>query len=363
LTNKTTSTYADKFIDSGYQSSYYSDKNTLVVHDKTGKRDQKVYKFVRSEYASVGLAGTSVFAGNNFSAVYASVQNSAGYGTFCLYFDPTSTSKTTSARSWIDISTRTIYNSSAGSTGNISDPNDISYEGVLTPFTYLPEGSGIAKTAYVDGYLVNIGDAILLKDQADSTKNGVYSAVQNYTWTIERAPDLNTTNELYELGRVSYDGRTFELNLPEDNSTYNLGSSALNTPLFWKQLGAEYTIDVVGVSTANYSGFTSISDTINGIGVSDGDKVLFLGQTSEAERYIARLKQTSQPNLLRVATGSGTSQFSIASVFVKDANTNKFYESYFNPSSTKVGVLSVEFFDQNYLSNYAACAFASAISF
>ena len=359
LTNKTTSTYADKFIDSGYQSSYYSDKNTLVVHDKTGKRDQKVYKFVRSEYASVGLAGTSVFAGNNFSAVYASVQNSAGYGTFCLYFDPTSTSKTVSARSWIDISTRTIYNSSAGSTGNISDPNDISYQGVITPFTYLPEGSGIAQTAYVDGYLVNIGDAILLKDQADSTKNGVYSAVQNYTWTIERAPDLNATNELYELGRVSYDGRTFELNLPEDNSAYNLGSSALNTPLFWKQLGAEYIIDVVGVSTANYSGFTSISDTINGIGVSDGDKVLFLGQTSEAERYVARIKQTSQPNLLRVATGSGTSQFSIASLFVKDANTNKFYETYFNPSSTTVGVHSVEFFEQNYLNNYTACAFAS----
>ena len=359
LTNKATSTYADKLIDNGYQSSYYSDKNSLVVHDKTGKRDQKIYKFVRSEYASVGLAGTSVFAGNNFSAVYASVQNSAGYGTYCLYFDPTSTSKSTSARSWIDISTRTIYNSSAGSTGNISDPNDISYQGVLTPFTYLPEGAGTAKTAYIDGYFVNIGDVILLKDQSDSTKNGVYSAVQNYTWTIERAPDLNATNELYELGRVSYNGRTFELNLPEDNSAYNLGSSALNTPLFWKQLGAEYTIDVVGVSTANYSGFTSISDTINGIGVSDGDKVLFLGQTSEAERYVARIKQTSQPNLVRVATGSGTSQFVIASLYVKDANTNKYYETYFNPSSTTVGVNNVEFFEQNYLSNYTACSFAS----
>jgi hypothetical protein len=138
-----------------------------------------------------------------------------------------------------------------------------------------------------------------------------------------------------------------------------LGSSALNTPLFWKQIGAEYTIDVVGVSTSNYSGFTSISDTINGIGVSDGDKVLFLGQTSEAERYVARVKQISQPNLIRVGTGSSTTQFSIASLYVKDANTNSFYETYFNPSSTTVGSHNVEFFKQNYLSNYTACSFAS----
>jgi hypothetical protein len=359
LTNKPTTSYSDKFIDSGYQSSYYSDKNSLVVHDKTGKRDQKIYKFVRSEYATVGLAGTSVFAGNNFSAVYASVQNSAGYGTFCLYFDPASVTKSTSSRSWIDISTRTIYNASAGSTGNISDPGDISYEGVLTPFTFIPESSGIANTAIIDGYTVQFGDQILLKNQSDTTKNGIYTAVQNYTWTIERAPDLNATNELYELGRVLYDGRTFELNLPEDSSAYNLGSSAINTPLFWKQLGAEYTIDVVGVSTSNYSGFTSISDTINGIGVSDGDKVLFLGQTSEAERYVARVKQISQPNLIRVGTGSSTTQFSIASLYVKDANTNSFYETYFNPSSTTVGSHNVEFFKQNYLSNYTACSFAS----
>jgi hypothetical protein len=359
LTNKPTTSYADKIIDSGYQSSYYSDKNSLVVHDKTGRRDQKIYKFVRSEYATVGLAGTSVFTGNNFSAVYASVQNSAGYGTFCLYFDPASSSKSTSSRSWIDISTRTIYNTSVGSTGNISDPNNISYQGVLTPFTFVPEGSGIANTAIIDSYTVQFGDQILLKNQSDTTKNGIYTAVENYTWTIERAPDLNATNELYELGRVSYDNRIFELNIPEDSSAYNLGSSALNTPLFWKQLGSEYTIDVVGVSTANYSGFTSIPDIINGIGVTDGDKVLFLGQTSEAERYVARVKQVSQPNLIRVGTGSSTTQFSIASLYVKDANTNKFYESYFNPSTATVGTHNVEFFQQNYLTNYTLCSFAS----
>jgi len=176
---------------------------------------------------------------------------------------------------------------------------------------------------------------------------------------VDAAPDLNATNELYELGRVSYDNRIFELNIPEDSSAYNLGSSAFNTPLFWKQLGSEFTIDVVGVSTANYSGFTSIPDIINGIGVTDGDKVLFLGQTSEAERYVARVKQVSQPNLIRVGTGSSTTQFSIASLFAKDANTNKFYETYFNPSNATVGTHNVEFFQQNYLTNYTLCSFAS----
>jgi len=61
--------------------------------------------------------------------------------------------------------------------------------------------------------------------------------------------DLNANSEVYALGRVSYNDRTFELVPPAIGGTfYNLGSSAMNAHLYWKQLQAEYVMDVVGIS-------------------------------------------------------------------------------------------------------------------
>jgi len=56
--------------------------------------------------------------------------------------------------------------------------------------------------------------------------------------------------------------------------------------------------------TANYT-LTSLPDSINGIGVSDGDKIFLYAQSSEAERYVARYKTTNIPTLTRVNSGSG----------------------------------------------------------
>ena len=208
LTNKTTSSYSDKIIDLAYQSKYYNDKGVLVTHDKTGKKDQKIFKFKRSEYSRVGLGYTYNFAGAAFTSIYVSVQNSAGVGTYCLYYDPASTNVLTSNRSWIDISTRAVYNCAVGTTFSASSFNDLS-QSVFYPLGAPAGYTGTAITAYIDGYKINENELVVVKTQNDSFENGIYSVVQNTNWILDRAEDLNTNNEVYSLGQVSYNDRTF----------------------------------------------------------------------------------------------------------------------------------------------------------
>ena len=302
LKNKTNASYSDTTIDSSFVGSYYDDINRLVSHNKAGKRDQKLYTFKRSEIQEVTLSYSSAF-GSSLYPTTVKLSNSAGFGTFCLYFNPASTNINTSERSWIDVSTRTTFAASAGNTGNIPDFNDISYIPVIGPMS---APSGTAKTASIDGYSIQSGNIILIKSQADSTKNGIYRTVVNNTYTLARASDLNATNELYALGRVSYSNRTYDLNLPEDSSAYNLGASALNTPLFWKSIGSEYTINVAGVAHTNFSDLTRLPDNINGIATTQGDKILFISQSTSSQNIVARINKFTEPNLIRVGNGSST---------------------------------------------------------
>ena len=284
------------------------------------------------------------------------LSNSAGFGTYCLYFDPANTNLTTSARSWIDVSTRITFAAAVGNTGNIPDFNDITYIPVVGPMG-APTGTG--STASLDGYTIQAGDKILIKSQSDSTKNGIYTAILNNKFVLSRASDLDATSELYELGRVVYNNRTYELNLPEDSSAYNLGASALNTPLIWKSVGAEYVIDVVGVGHTNFSNLNALPDNINGVATLQNDKILFIAQTTSSENIVARINKTVQPNLVRVSSGSATTQFQITSLYVNDANRNINYELYYNPSNTSVGTDAIQWFQQGLISNYTNCAFAS----
>jgi hypothetical protein len=355
LKNKTTSDYSDTTIDSSFTSSYYDDINRLVTHNKSGKRDQKLYTFKRAEIQEVTLNYSSAF-GSSLYPTTVRLSNSAGFGTYSLYFDPASTNITTSARSWIDVSTRSTFAAAVGNTGNIPDFNDITYIPVIGPMG-APTGSG--STAMLDGYTIQAGDKILIKSQIDSTKNGVYTAVLNNKYVLSRANDLDATSELFELGRVVYNNRTYELNLPEDSSVYNLGASALNTPLFWKSVGAEYTIDVVGVGHTNFANLNSLPDTINGVDTAQNDKILFISQSTSSENIVARINKTIQPNLIRIDSGSATTQFQISSLYVNDANRNINYELYFNPSNTSIGSDAIQWFQQGLISNFTNCAFAS----
>jgi hypothetical protein len=355
LKNKTTIDYSDVTIDTTFTSTYYDDINRLVTHNKAGKRDQKLYTFKRAEVQEVTLNYSSAF-GSSLYPTTVRLSNSAGFGTYCLYFDPTSTNITTSARSWIDVSTRTTFVAAVGNTGNIPSFNDISYTGVLTPMS---APTGTANTAMFDGYTVQSGDKILVKFQADSTKNGIYTATPFNNYVLGRTADLDATNELYELGRVIYSNRTYELNLPEDSSAYNLGASAMNTPLYWKSLGSEYTINVVGVAHTNFANLNALPDNINGIATTQGDKILFIAQSTSSQNIVARINKTVEPNLVRVGNGSSTTQFQIASLYVNDSNRSLNYELYYNPSNTSVGSDSIQWFQQGLIPDYTNCSFAS----
>ena len=355
LKNKTTTDYSDATIDTAFTSTYYDDINRLVTHNKAGKRDQKLYTFKRAEVQEITLNYSSAF-GSSLYPTTVRLSNSAGFGTYCLYFDPLSTNISTSARSWIDVSTRTAFVAAVGNTGNIPSFNDISYSGVLAPMS---APTGTANTAMFDGYTVQSGDKILVKFQADSTKNGIYTAIPYNNYVLGRTADLDATNELYELGRVVYGNRTYELNLPEDSSSYNLGASAMNTPLYWKSLGAEYTINVAGVAHTNFSNLNALPDNINGIATTQGDKILFISQSTSSQNIVARINKTVEPNLVRVGSGSSTTQFQIASLYVNDANRNINYELYYNPSYTSVGSDSIQWFQQGLIADYTSCSFAS----
>ena len=355
LKNKTNANYSDTSIDSSFISSYYDDNGRLISHNKAGKRDQKLYTFKRSEVQEVTLNYSSSFGSSLFPTTVR-LSNSAGFGSFCLYFNPASTNITTSERSWIDVSTRTTFSAAVGNTGNIPNFNDITYIPVIGPMS---APSGTAKTASLDGYTIQAGDRILIKSQADSTKNGIYTAVVNNTYTLTRATGLATTSDLYALGRVVYNNRTYELNLPEDSSAYFLGASALHTPLFWKSVGSEYTINVAGVAHTNFANLSAIPDNINGIATTQGDKIIFISQSTSAENIVARINKFTEPNLIRVGNGSSTTQFQISSLYVNDSNRNINYELYFNPSNTSVGSDSVQWFQQGLVSNFTSCSFAS----
>ena len=355
LKNKTNASYSDTTIDSSFNGSYYDDNNRLVSHNKAGKRDQKLYTFKRSEIQEVTLSYSSAF-GSSLYPTTVRLSNSAGFGTFSLYFNPASTNISTSERSWIDVSTRTTFAASAGNTGDIPNFNDISYIPVIGPMS---APSGTAKTASIDGYTIQAGNKILIKSQADSTKNGIYTAVVNNTYTLVRASGLATTSDLYALGRVNYNNRIYDLNLPEDSSAYNLGASALNTPLFWKSIGSEYTINVAGLAHTNFSNLSALPDNINGIATTQNDKILFIAQSTSSENIVARINKFTEPNLIRVGNGSSTTQFQIASLYVNDANRNLNYELYYNPSNTSVGSDSIQWFQQGLISNFTNCAFAS----
>jgi hypothetical protein len=355
LKNKTTIDYSDATIDTAFTNTYYDDINRLVTHNKAGKRDQKLYTFKRAEVQEVTLNYSSAF-GSSLYPTTVRISNSAGFGTYCLYFDPTSTNITTSTRSWIDVSTRTTFIAAVGNTGNIPSFNDISYTGVLSPMS---APTGTANTAMFDGYTVQSGDKILVKFQADSTKNGIYTATPINNYVLGRTADLDATNELYELGRVVFNNRTYEVNLPEDSSAYNLGASAMNTPLYWKSLGAEYTINVVGVAHTNFANLNALPDNINGIATTQGDKVLFIAQSTSSQNIVARINKTVEPNFVRVGSGSSTTQFQIASLYVNDENRSLNYELYYNPSNTSVGSDSIQWFQQGLIPDYTSCSFAS----
>jgi len=320
------------------RSSYYNNKNVSTTKTIAGKSDTKIYTFASTGYSSVSLTYHSSFT-NPLSAIKAS----AGINTYFLYFDPNATDRSSDSRSWLNIADSTVFSCDISTSSNISD------------FTNLGSNK-------INGYTISNGNLVLVKDQTDKKQNGIYSVVSNTIYKLTRAEDFNSSSHIRSLGRVSYGNQAYELLLP--SGSYTLGS----TDLIWNLVGSGYTIDVMAVTNTNYSSGTAATnfpDTVDSFALSNNDKVLLLGQSSNAEKYVGRLSKNLQPQLSRVTEGGSgnSSYFSITNCFVTDTNRNKIYELYFNPAETTLGTHDISWFERNYLSNYVAASTASTTNY
>ena len=182
------------------------------------------------------------------------IKASAGITTYFLYFDPDSTSRTTSERSWIDIQAVSKYNAAVSTNVNISDLTNLG-------------------TNKINSQTVVSGNIILVKDQTDKNQNGIYSVTTNNIYQLIRTQDFNSSSHLRALGRVSYGNQSYELILP--NSSYTLGS----TPIVWNLVGTAFTFDAAVATLSNYSAGTALTnfpDTVDSYTLVNNDKILML---------------------------------------------------------------------------------------
>ena len=321
-----------------FQSSYYNDLDVLVKHNKSGKRDQKIYTFNSLGYTPVSLSYNS-----NFTNPLSPLIVFAGISTYFLHYDPNATNRTSDARSWFDLESVDKYTYTVASTSNISNLSDFG-------------GS-------ISGKNITSNDVILLKNQTNKKQNGIYSVTSNNLYKLSRSSDLNTSGSLRSLGRIELGNRTFEMILP--TGSYSIGDTSGNTPIAWNLVGFGQTIDVGVATTGNYSGLaltTSMPDSIDGITLNNNDLVLLLNQTDATQRYVGRFTKSLNSTLTRVDVGGSgnTAQFSITNCYVLDSNRNKEYELYFNPNYTGVGTSGIDWFERNYISNYGSVSLKSS---
>ena len=330
------------------QQSLYYKGSTPVYRTKYGKNDQYVLQFKGANKKGITLSYDNV----SFPSTLAPKRVRVGSGsTYFLNYDPDLTSRSTANRYWIKDSNITTFSSAAvASTTNIDLNNEI---------------------ISLNGVSLNAGDLVLIKEQTDKTKNGIYVNTNINYWNMTRAADMNSSAELIPFGLVNVSGYgDYELNLP-NNKSYTLwtfGGSG-GTALIFKYFSENPNIFASAATTSNYSlSSTSIPDVIDGYTPDNQDKILLLGQTSFqsgvgfTEKVLARYNKTFQASLSRVANGSTTGEFEIRSLRVNQysgSGSSTTYETYFDPSATTVGVGSVNFIPVTSIFNYAQADYVS----
>jgi hypothetical protein len=330
------------------QQSLYYKGSTPVYRTKYGKNDQYVLQFKGANKKGITLSYDNV----SFPSTLAPKKVRVGSGsTYFLNYDPDLTSRSTANRYWIKDSNITTFSSAAvASTTNIDLNNEI---------------------ISLNGVSLNAGDLVLIKEQTDKTKNGIYVNTNINYWDMTRAADMNSSAELIPFGLVNVSGYgDYELNLP-NNKSYTLwtfGGSG-GTALIFKYFSENPNIFASAATTSNYSlSSTSIPDVIDGYTPDNQDKILLLGQTSFqsgvgfTEKVLARYNKTFQASLSRVANGSTTGEFEIRSLRVNQysgSGSSTTYETYFDPSATTVGVGSVNFIPVTSIFNYAQVDYVS----
>jgi hypothetical protein len=333
-------------LTSDQQSLYYK-ITTPVYRTKYGRNDQYVLQFKGPNKRTVTLAYDT-----SFPSTLEPKRVRVGSGsTYFLNYDPSLTSRTNDSRVWIKDSNITTFTTAAvASTTNVNLNNEI-----LT----------------LNGVSLSSGDIVLLKDQTDNTKNGIYVNSDVNYWDLSRAVDMDSTAELKPFGLVNVSNfGDYELHLPETKSytLWTYGGSG-GTSLIFKYYSENASVYASAATTTNYSlSSTSIPDIIDGYAPDDQDKILLLGQTSfqsgvgYTEKVLARYNKTFQASLSRVATGTTAGEFSIRSLRVKQysgSGVSINYETYFDPAATTVGVGSVNFIPVTSIYNYSQVDYVS----
>ena len=324
------------------QQSLYYKITSPVYRTKYGRNDQYVLQFKGPNKKTVTLS----YDNTSFPSTLEPKRVRVGAGsTYFLNYDPDSTSRSTHNRYWIKDSNITTFASAAvASTTNVD---------LNTEITTL------------NGVSLSSGDIVLLKAQADNTKNGIYVNSDLNYWGLTRATDMDNAAELKPFGLVNVSGfGDYELHLPETKSytIWNFGGSG-GTSLIFRYYSENPNVYASAASTTNYSlTSTTIPDVIDGHAPDNQDKILLLGQTAfqsgvgYTEKVLARYNKTFQASLSRVATGTTSAEFSIRSLRVNQysgSGTSTTYETYFDPSATTVGVGSVNFIPVTSIFNYS----------
>ena len=339
---------SDNIILPTSQRSPYYENGVVVNTYKAGKVDQRIYTYVSGFDAVANLSYNATFT-NPFTVIRGHVDNALGSDYYSLYFDPDSTNRSSSDRSWINENARNSYTAIVQTTANISDLSN-----VASP---------------LNGRTLIQNDVVLVKDQTNKKDNGLYINNRAFLYSLVRSTDLNLFDELRALGQVSYGSKTYELILP-NTTPYTIGSTAGNTPITWIPVKSSYTINAAVRTNTNYTAgilSTQFPDTIDSYTLSDNDKVMLFSQSTASERYVGRLQKNINTTLSRVNSSIGgvgdTSYFNISNYIVKDTNRNLDYELYFNPNYTGLGVSNIQWFRSNLSLNYSSAAFATTTNY
>jgi len=350
-------------LSSAQQSSYNKD-TSLYTRQTYGKNDQYVLQFKNASAKNITLTYDTSFPN---PIVPKRVRVGTG-DTYILYYNPSTTSRSTALRRWFVEKTLTNYGTvGAASTSNINLEN---YD------------------VFMDNETVGLNTVYLLKNQNNPLENGLHHLIANNYYTLQRPysvgdkkrnfynfDDLIPYSQVdvaYSKGSINVN-QTYELQTPQ-NKPYTIwmghGGTA-GTAIHVKLIQSATGFTAAVASTTSYNNVTtstSIPDVVDNYSPGDNEKILLLSQDNfqggvgYTTKYLARFSKQFRASLERTAAGTGASEFSIRSFKTyqnSGVGSSVLYESYFNPNVTTVGVGSINFINYATIVNYPQADYIS----
>ena len=214
-------------------------------------------------------------------------------------------------------------------------PNKIPLNKWKEPVRVATTADGALATAYengdaIDGITLSTGDRILLKDQSTGAENGIYTV--NASGAPTRATDWDGSTEaegaiVYCREGTANAGKAWKV---DTVGTITIGTTSVAITEFgggsggggdtdsvkWKEPVRVATISDGTLSTAYENG-----DTVDGITLSTGDRILLKDQSTGAENGIYTVNATGAPT--RATDFDGNDEVLGAMIVVLEGTVNK----------------------------------------